>query len=1250
MSISTKNRFCSIFLIAILVISGISILLNLGLDNTTVSAATIIVDQGSGGDYTTIQAAINAAIPGDTIYIWAGTYPENIVVNKQVTLIGNGTINTTIDGGGTGDVIYITAASVNIKNIKTTNSGPTSTDYGIEIESSNNVKIENCNSSDNSRGIYISNSDFCVLLNNTCINNSIGIRNKSSNWGIIENNTVNSNNEWGIIARSSHDFTINNNTLISNYKGAIYLIWSRDSIVLNNSMTNCGIFIGGSQLMEWNRYTIDTNNTVNSKPVYYWKDRNGGTVPLDAGEVILANCQNVIIENLNVSNSNGISLGFSDANEIRNNTINYNKWAGIWLDNSDNNIIDNNTCSYNQENGIDMMDSHSNIISNNTCNYNIYGTYNLRGIHMSYSNFNRVTNNTCNGNRFGIEIDTNSGACIVKNNNCDFNIYGGINLVGGGIIENNTCNFNKNGIELAFTAVNLVRNNSFSGNTHGIYVRASSNSNTIINNTIFNNNIGLNISSSPNNIFYHNNIYSNTLQALSDSTNQWDNGNGEGNYWSDYSGLDDGSGGRIVGDGIGDTNLLHLGLDNYPFLNPSGWLFPGSPNLLDPGNIDSDGDYTVSWNASRNTIGYVVEEAVNNNFNSPVEIYNGSDLSCDIFGKNNATYYYRVKAYNEKSVSGWSNIVDIIVDWLPDIPNNLFVAVYPEGNALNLSWDLNLLDTKDYLLHHKTTGSWIFLDMIDHPAHTYNHTDLQDGQQYYYRIQARDYLDQLSEFSGIVAAVPVDSIAPSRPKGLVYDVLSSDSILLDWDSNAEADIEGYNIYRSLESNPIDWDVPINGLTLLEQSRYIDMGLEELTTYYYVVTTLDEVPQESDYSAEVNATTLLGEHGPELTNSITDFTIHEDIYDDTSIDLYHWFKDINNDPLQFRCEGQEYLEVNIYSINGTVTLKPSLNWNGDEILTFFASDGKVEIFDDVKITVTAVNDPPDPPVIINPKNNTVIDDGDRLDFEGSGTDPDLIYGDGLTYNWTSNISGELGEGKTLSNLVLPIGSHLITLTAIDKAAKTANTTIIITVQETAQSDSDDDGLPNIWERTYGLDPLDSNDASEDSDHDGLSNSDEYSTGTDPQNNDSDGDLYNDKIDAYPLDPTRWSKDDGPQPPQTNGQPSEKDEDAAWMTIIAVIIIIIVLVIVIFMFVVRPKIVKKSQEPAVVPKPVAPQPPAAASQPPFPPLQAQPPMPFPPPQPIPSTVMPMPIPPPQPPVIQPPQPQLVTETEELQATEE
>lgn len=302
---------------------------------------------------------------------------------------------------------------------------------GISLSKSSNDTIENNTVSSNSRGIVLSSFSWgSTITNNTVYSNS-GVGIHVPKFGscdiVIAYNNV-SNNGVGIGIEVSNKITLVNNTVSNNSYG-ISLDFSMNSTLVNNLMFENGILIDAYYLRFWNTHKIDTSNTINGKPVYYWKNVTGGTVPLNAGQVILANCTGVTVENLTFRNSSvGILLGFSSNNMIINNVAE-GLFEGIRLSYSNNNTVSNNTASSNSRHGI-YIDGSGNRITNNTV------MDNPKGIYIWGGSGNTLANN------------------VISNGSCGIHVYYGSNAIANNSISNTT-----RGIFLERSGYNTITNN-----------------------------------------------------------------------------------------------------------------------------------------------------------------------------------------------------------------------------------------------------------------------------------------------------------------------------------------------------------------------------------------------------------------------------------------------------------------------------------------------------------------------------------------------------------------------------------------------------------------------------------------------------------------------------------------------------------------------------------------------------------------------------------------------------------------------
>lgn len=293
-------------------------------------------------DYSSIQAAINAANPGDTIYVRVGIYYENIVVNKTVMLIGENQ-ESIIDGDGRGTVIHITANNITITGFTIQNSGienkPVNVDSsaGIKLDLSDYNTISKNNILNNEKGIALHLSNYNTFMENNITNNNHAIAHWCSDYNALVDNNIVNNSGYGIYLGNTRYTKLVTNTVTDNSHG-IYLGCSSYNLLNNNSMVgneyNFGVW---GWLLSHYTNDVDASNRVDGRPVYYWVGRKDQTVPSDAGYVALISSTNVTVKNLHLkNNAAGILLANTTDSLITNNNVTSND-IGIWLYASSNN-------------------------------------------------------------------------------------------------------------------------------------------------------------------------------------------------------------------------------------------------------------------------------------------------------------------------------------------------------------------------------------------------------------------------------------------------------------------------------------------------------------------------------------------------------------------------------------------------------------------------------------------------------------------------------------------------------------------------------------------------------------------------------------------------------------------------------------------------------------------------------------------------------------------------------------------------
>jgi len=489
---------------------------------------------GNGpGNFSTIQDAIDHAYNGDTIFVYDGTYNEQLTIDKQINLIGEERETTVINGNYAydTDIIYVTADQVLIQGFTIQHADIYS--YCLVFVDCTHHTISDCHFFENKRQaiMLLRSSDntisHCTI---TECKTGIVINNEFSDNNIISDCYIATENQ-GLGVGSSYNIVSNctllgggmdltdgmNNSIlncrIANQQGSfgLQLGYTTNNTFRNNSLEHCGIVFHGNFPYEFYQ-DIDSSNVIDGKPVYYLRNESNQEFneSMNPGYIILVSCRNITIRNITC---HGITLGDTSFCGIENCSFFENiLGVDIWL--SSNAIISN--CSFSYDSAISIRKSSHNIVKQ--C---------------------MMPNGSPRS--FGVSIDYYSYNNTVYD--CDIEDYPIGIYISGSSQQNKICNCS-------------VCHSRITG------FKIWESDNRITKCHIYDNEVGITLWNS-NNFIVLNNFINNHLQVNVSGTNTWNN-DSMGNYWNDYHCFD------LNSDGIRDLpyQIGSGNKDQKPLMQP----------------------------------------------------------------------------------------------------------------------------------------------------------------------------------------------------------------------------------------------------------------------------------------------------------------------------------------------------------------------------------------------------------------------------------------------------------------------------------------------------------------------------------------------------------------------------------------------------------------------------------------------------------------------------------------------------------
>jgi len=274
---------------------------------------------GASAEFPTVEAALRAARPGDTVRLQPGVYREwGLVVEVPIVLEGNGA--AVLDAEGGGEILRVRASGVTIRGLVLRRSGVSflRDNAAIRLDSVQDCRVERNRLEENFFGIYLARSARCTVQENSILGKAE--REASAGNGIhlwycrdilVRGNTIAGHRD-GIYFEFVQRSTVEENRSERNLRYGLHFMFSDSCLYRRNRFreNRAGVAVMYSRFitMEENRF----------------EDNWGSSV---FGLLLKDIYRSRIRRNVFVHNTVGMYVEGSDHNVVDSNRFERNGWA-----------------------------------------------------------------------------------------------------------------------------------------------------------------------------------------------------------------------------------------------------------------------------------------------------------------------------------------------------------------------------------------------------------------------------------------------------------------------------------------------------------------------------------------------------------------------------------------------------------------------------------------------------------------------------------------------------------------------------------------------------------------------------------------------------------------------------------------------------------------------------------------------------------------------------------------------------------